>query len=326
MSFSTTCYSAMGRICRCRNKNKNIFIFSDKEILSRLKQIDNILNGRLFNKEFLKLYNLELENLPNASVLKLSQQNKGAYGKITNDSKTLRSSNQKIEEWKNLRDFVLKHPTISKDKLPEKYNDLYFIFDNKTNGYCYKYGKNHDITDIKFDTREDMSQVSAMDCELPILLNIPYIKQLFESKGYAQIWESKQAVMSPSLYNQIYKGALGEAVGKEILDKYLGWTITEIENYSKYEFFDYIIEERNVYLDFKYWNEFIKDTETCVSKIKGKLNRVQGEKAIIINILKKGEHCSYSNIDGNILQIPYLIDDTSNEISEKMIKIIQDFI
>ena len=37
-------------------------VFSDKEILSRLKRIDYILHGRLFNKEFLKLYELKQEN------------------------------------------------------------------------------------------------------------------------------------------------------------------------------------------------------------------------------------------------------------------------
>ena len=171
-----------------------------------------------------------------------------------------------------------------------------------------------------------MSQVSAMDCELPIMLNIPCVKQLFEENGYAKIWKRKKCIMTPSLYNQVYKGALGEVVGRKIMETELGWTIIDIEDYSKYEYFDYKIKEKNVYLDFKHWNDFIKDTPTYVKKIRNKLNKVNGEKAIIINIVKRGEHVAHTNIDENILQIPYLIDEACNEISQDMIDVIQNFI
>lgn len=317
---------AVGRICRCKNKNKKIFVFSDKEILSRLKRIDYILHGRLFNKEFLKLYELKQENFSKENILKLSQQSKKAYGVITKNAYTVRTSKQKVNEWIALRDFVLKNPTVGKDELPDKYSDLYYVFDNNTSGYCYRYENGYNITEFKFDTQEDMSQVSAMDCELPIMLNIPCIKQLFEKESYTQRWKRKKCVMTPSLYNQVYKGALGEVVGKEILDKELGWTLIDIEDYSKYEYFDYKIKEKNIYLDFKHWNDFIKDTPTYVKKIRNKLNKVNGEKAIIINIVKRGEHVAHTNIDEDILQIPYLIDETCNEISQDMINVIQNFI
>ncbi len=317
---------AIGRICRCKNKNKNIFVFCDKEILSRLKRIDYILNDRMFNKEFLELYNLEQENLPKENIQKLSQQSKNAFGTITKNAYTVRSSPQKVRDWISLRDFVLKYPTVGKEYLPDKYSDLYYIFDNDTSGYCYTYAKGHNITEFKFDTQEDMSQVSAMDCELPIMLNIPCVKQLFEENGYAKIWRRKKCIMTPSLYNQVYKGALGEVVGRKIMETELGWTIIDIEDYSKYEYFDYKIKEKNVYLDFKHWNDFIKDTPTYVKKIRDKLNKLNGEKAIIINIVKRGEHVAHTNIDGNILQIPYIIDDACNEISQEMIDIIQNFI
>lgn len=317
---------AIGRICRCKNKNKKIFIFCDKEILSRLKRVDYILNGRLFNKEFLELYKLEQKTLPRENILKLSQQSKNAYGTITKNAYTVRSSVQNVRDWISLRDFVLKYPTVGKKFLPDKYSDLYYIFDNDTSGYCYTYAKGHNITEFKFDTQEDMSQVSAMDSELPIMLNIPCVKQLFEENGYAKIWRKNKCVMTPSLYNQVYKGALGEVVGRKIMETQLGWTIIDIEDYSKYEYFDYKIKEKNVYLDFKHWNDFIKDTPTYVKKIRDKLNKLNGEKAIIINIVKRGEHVAHTNIDGNILQIPYIIDDACNEISQEMIKIIEDFI
>lgn len=235
---------AVGRICRCKNKNKNIFIFADKEILSRLKRIDYLLDGRLFNKEFMNLYELEQKYIPKDSITRMSQQSKRAFGTICKNAYTVRSSKQKVIEWVDLRDFVLKNPTIKKESLPDKYSDLYYILDTNTSGFCYTYDNHYNLIEFKLDTQEDMSQVSAMDCELPIMLNISYIKQLFKHKGYAQIWKRNNCIMTPSLYNQIYKGALGEVVGKEIMEKSLGWDLTEIDDYSKYEYFDYVIKEK----------------------------------------------------------------------------------
>ena len=43
---------AIGRICRCRNKNKNIYIFSDKEVVERIQRIKNNKMPKLLNEEF----------------------------------------------------------------------------------------------------------------------------------------------------------------------------------------------------------------------------------------------------------------------------------
>lgn len=317
---------AIGRICRCKNKNKNIYIFSDKEILSRLKRIDYILEGRLFNKEFLQLYNLEQKLIPSKNIAELSQQSKNAYWTISRNAWTLRSNVKKINDWINLRDYVLKNPTVEKANLLEKYNDLYYVFDNNTNGYSYRYEKGFNIAELKFDTQEDMDQVSAADCELPIMLNIKYVDELFTKQGYAKKWKWNKCIMTPSLYIQIYKGALGEVVGKCIMETELGWDLVELDDYSKYEYFDYVIKEKNVYFDFKHWDNFVKDNSEYVSKIQRKLDKVKGEKAIIVNIIKRGEHVAHTNIGGNILQIPYVIDDSCNEVSQEMMDIISNFI
>jgi len=325
------CHSAqlviqgIGRICRCNNKNKSIFVFCDKEILSRLKRIDHILNGRLFNKEFLELFYLEHKLLPKESMVKFSKISKGAYGIITRNAYTVRSSWQKVNDWKLLRDFVLKNPTAKKEVLNDKYCDLYYVFDDEIRGYSYQFDKHFNVTELKFNTQEDMTQVSAMDCELPIMLNIPCVKEFFEKEGYAKSWKKEKCIMTPSLYNQVYKGALGEVVGKSIIESELGWNLAELDDYSKYELFDYVIKEKNVYFDFKHWKDFIKDTSSYVKKIRNKLNKVKGEKAIIINIVKRGNHDVHLNIDSNILQIPYIIDDTCNEVSTEMIEAIQNF-
>ena len=130
--------------------------------------------------------------------------------------------------------------------------------------------------------------------------------------------------MTPSLYNQVYKGALGEVVGKEILDKELGWTLIDIEDYSKYEYFDYKIG--NVYFDFKHWNEFRTDNNKYVQKVEGKLAKIKGAKCFVINLVKRNDVCIKQNIGETVVQVPYLIDGETGMINDEIIEEIQKLI
>ena len=155
------------------------------------------------------------------------------------------------------------------------------------------------------------------------MLEIPCVKEMFKEKHYAKYWISNLYLMSPSLYNQVYKGALGEVVGKAILEECTGNTVEELDDYSLYEYFDFKI--KNVYIDFKHWKEFSKSPQKQIEKIKWKLNRAKGEKAVIINIVKRGEHKSFTNVDEDVIEIPYLIDD-NNEVSVDMIGVLENII
>ena len=317
---------AVGRICRCRNKNKNIFIFSDKEILSRLKRIDYILNTRLLNKEFLTLFNLEL-NMQNVKLIQeFSQQNLQTSRHIKVQSNILRSSPERVREWVELRDFVLKNPTITKKDLPDKYAEHYFIFDAQTSGYSFSLGSNYSITDLRTETQEGMFEVSEFACDLPIMLNIPYVEKMFKDKLYVMRWKSLDCVVCPASFKQVYKGALGEVVGKTIIENATGFDLSELNDYTIYEFFDYVIKSKNVYFDFKHWEETSVKNSPRVKKISKKLKKANGAKAVVVNIIKRGEHKPIINIDGNILQIPYLIDERYNDIAQDMIDKILDFI
>ena len=48
---------AVGRICRCNNKNKNIYIYSDVEVVERLQKVKSTLLKGIYNSEFLALLN-----------------------------------------------------------------------------------------------------------------------------------------------------------------------------------------------------------------------------------------------------------------------------
>lgn len=311
---------AMGRICRCRNKNKSIYIYSDVELLSRVQHVKKILDGRIFNSEFKCYMNTEINTKRVSGIVEFSEQNKSAFGDLSKKSKTLRNSLTKVREWEDLRDYVLRYPTA--DFVDDRYQKYYFKFDIANKGYSFSKDRHYNFSELIQDTRSDKNQVSMNDCELPTVLSVPCVEKYFDEKHYAKIWQSKQYIMSESLYQQIYLGALGEVVGKAILDSHTGWKCENIQDYTLYELFDYKMQ--NIYIDFKHWNTFHADPVAQINKIKRKLNKAKGEKAIIINIIKRGEHDVKVSRDEDVITIPYLIDPSTNDIAHEMIERIEE--
>lgn len=131
--------------------------------------------------------------------------------------------------------------------------------------------------------------------------------------------------MCPTLFHNIYKGALGEVCGKAILQDW-GIEVKEITDGSKFERFD-AITATGVYLDFKHWfDSGDLDDEDFIANSFRKLKNIGGNKAIIINVLKPEDDRKRSTgytLDGKdyynkkhnenypgltIITIPYLYD------------------
>ena len=123
--------------------------------------------------------------------------------------------------------------------------------------------------------------------------------------------------MSPSLFKQVYLGALGEVVGKCILESQLGWDVKELDDPSFYEYFDY--KMGNVYFDFKHWNEFRIDNDIYVKKVERKLAKIKGAKCFVINLVKRTDALVKQNIGETVVQVPYLIDGETGMINDDFI-------
>lgn len=306
---------AIGRICRTRNKNKTINIFYDNEIIRRLNSVhDELINeNSLYNKEFLKLFDIEVLNA-NFDIEKYAKINKDCYYTITKMAKELRSNNERINEWKELREYVLKNPTTNLVK--DKYKQFYFEFDDERSAYSYRFA-NNEISEIYFDNYSGYNQVSEDDCGLSRLMQIEEIKDFFVKNHYACTFGKGKYILSQSLYRQIYKAALGEIVGKIIVEIITGFELENINNTKEYELFDY--KSGNLYFDFKNWDNFIVDNENYCKKIEYKLKQIKcAEKVVVINLFKKENDIIQVSTNEKIIQIPYLIDE-NNEINYKEI-------
>ena len=123
-------------------------------------------------------------------------------------------------------------------------------------------------------------------------------------------------MMSPPLFNNIYKGALGEVAGKFILKSELGIELSEIQDPKKFEFFDYEMSP-DVYVDFKNWKfSYRQDREKTKREIRDKLEAIQGKRVYIVNIVGDEEYEPAEEADAKIVEIPGLIDESGNIIKK----------
>ncbi len=305
---------AIGRICRSRYLNKKTIILADYQVIRYIQSIEDILKDRLLNFQFKKLLSHKLDYTLNIAD-KLSQANKLAFSEKLGMLMKLRSNKFINNEWEDLREYVLKNPT-SDDVIP-KWEKFYFNFDNEISKYYYKQGRNFTISDYSLNKMYNYIEVSANDSELSYFMKNNEIRSYFIDNHYAVTFKKNNFHMLPDIYHSIYKGALGEVVGKYILEEIIGDSLSPIKNFKYFEYFDF--EYKGVYIDFKHWNSNVKDNNKGKLNVIWKENRIKDvKKIIIINLIKRGEHQKQVFNNGKVVVYPYLMDDRLVEVDSEV--------
>ena len=315
-----------GRIGRTNNKNKNIYIFADKEIAN---VIDITAKSSIPLSPEFKCFLDELEKIGISKTAPCQYEKKAKN--ISNDtSRTISSylswedkwTPNKQKEWQQMRLYSLKHPTLTESEYKTfPLCCMYVELPEEQSKYWYEQSEDYDkIDEICFD-RKISQEVSEAECQLQILMKIPNVKDLFEQNDYATSWKPGKYMMSPSLYSRIYKGALGEVIGKEIFKKSLGIYLESLEDSSVYEFFDYKIPDKPIYVDFKNWKEIdlgSEKSERIRSEIFAKAKKCNAKIVLIINICSKIERQIKQPIkrDGCLLyEIPQLYVENGDNVN-----------
>ncbi len=328
--FAKFIIQALGRICRTNLKSKNIFIYADAELDKLICDFD--VENNIVLKEFkalvkssnhggFKLDNTEstLINLANLTNLKIN-----SYIKKFVNSEWKWKENQK-KEWENLREMCLRFPTIStQDVNNHKLNrilDLYI--EQPTGNNSYSYNQEDDYSNITIDFGRKLPyKVSQESIRLKELFEIKGVKNYFEKNKWATEFRKNKYILPPELFNNIYKGAIGEQVGKFILENHFKLKLDELP-LEHYELFDFKIKYENIYIDFKHWKEKTKiDSQSQLEKIRKKLEKVNGDKAYIINILSSSTMKYLKSSDGKIVEIPYLWNSKTKQLNQNILTII----
>lgn len=251
---------AIGRICRTNMKSEKIYIFADSRLKERIDL--NYCHGKMYNNEFLSLLSViksttdqyldpEEEYLTNDAQLISCRSNSFIQHMICNGW-----DENSMEQWIRLREMLLVSPTTSERsdengiiynmfvELPREDDRIYYIQEN-------------DFRNIQvfFSKKRGTSEVSAEASNLKTLMQVDLLRDAFKKNGWANSFKPGKYIMSPPLFNNIYRGALGEAAGKILFKYYADVNLKEIEEKEKFEKFDFFVPHSSIYVDFKNWHE-----------------------------------------------------------------------
>ena len=330
---------AIGRLSRSFNKNKTIHILVTKDIVHSFDT--TVLETEILSPETMQL----------AMYAKERQQNVPVYDYVENEASRISSvgkfyiygllsgnwTEEQIQLYKDLGETCLKYPTSS-DLDNEIVKEYYIHSHGPFNKYYFVDVKDFEYTDIFFNETKDetklriqngkknqerlinyLHEVSEENCRLASLLNYPGLKDEFEKHGYATCFEKNDYMLSPVLYQNIYKGRLGEFVGKYIIKKELNIDLKELDT-DEFERFDF--KYGDVYIDFKHWRYSSYSWKTMSKKILNKLDEVNGKKVLVINIFDEKDTDQIMESE-RIIEIPSLLEKDGFHVNQDAINAIR---
>jgi hypothetical protein len=232
-----------------------------------------------------------------------------------------------IRFWENLREFVLKYPTISGERLQQsKLQKFYIAHPAGKPIDSYYYHSEDDFgrrLELHFDEQKG-KEASASAARLPELLRVPLVEELFREKGYAMDFQPDDFILSPPLFQNIYLGALGEVIGSRLLEFYGIKCLPLAE--GQYELFDAQISE-DLFVDFKYWGGNTRvEAREQKAKIQEKMKLANAKYVLIINVVSPGARFEQVVGEDGIVEIPGLLDLQKGQINQSIIEFIHQYI
>lgn len=305
---------AVGRICRTNMKRHTIRILVDEDLSKIFMDPEGTygLTNRETEALIRRVHSPEIR-CDDSKTVTAALRSRRAVTIIDRMRKNWNPST--ISDWKDLREYVLKSPTTD---TPSDYTyNMYIMMPVGGNTYWYKTKNDFKNVEIMFNRPAGAyEEVSEKTARLDELMSIPSLKEMFDIHGYATSFKSAKYVLSPPLFKNIYKGAIGEVVGDYILRQY-GFEPKPIPD-EHYEMFDAILCE-GVYIDYKHWSssDFTNEEEQT-SKIFEKLSAIGGKAAVITNILRRENDDSviktYKWNGMTILTLPWLFGIENRKI------------
>lgn len=338
MQITQAVLQAVGRLCRTHIKSPEIFLYIDEKLLNDISIGE--LSNRIIPPEIRALIDLkskagDMEDDTENHTLNIAEMVSSEGNWLIHRILSRGWDEYSMEKWRLIRNLALKYPTASKDmhESDELIKALYITSGKKISSYLYS--QFTDFSDVVIDFAIDreaflksgrakikgesndfsVSEVSEQDAKLDDILKYPGMKDYFIKNHFATSFEENDYIMSPVVFHNIYKGALGEVAGKYILESDRGIKLNEIENPSRFEFFDYELKP-DVYVDFKNWKfTYTQDRQKILDEISRKMDTIGAKRAYIINIVSDQEYKPTTTVDGRIIEIPGLIDSNGKIIA-----------
>lgn len=290
----------IGRITRTNLRNKNINIYVSLSILKyqfnnlkyqvfdtpEFKKFIDFINNNKITEKMKILDEKIIDNRNQNCALKFYSMKYKILSKAYNDK-----DETHIKKWEDLRTFCLKKGVFINDKdLDDLEIDdsksifLYYDYPVKS----YSYTKEEDI--YIYENKKNNIIINEKFFHLDIISLNESLKNYFYKKDYKLSFNYGNYAMPPNMCNDIYKGALGEAIGEWLFEEKLNISIIKDKNIKKdlFEIADFFIKSSNgiIGIDMKNYNLILNNNEhnyKLLNKIENKLEGDYLKKIIIIN-------------------------------------------
>jgi len=321
---------AIGRICRTNMKAPTIHILADALIRKHLTEF-SLPEDVIPVREYTALLESVCESTNESEGL-IEVQNRASNRSNQTSAYIRRQLNtqwtpQSVKKWQELREQVLRQPAITKElECNPNWKPIYLKLPKAACSYSYSETNDYREIDIFFSKeygKRQVKEVSEQTAHLTDLMRIDILHKLFIDSGWARTFPESELILTPPMFNNIYKGALGEVCGKHIFDKILNINLLEL-GVNEFERFDFKTND-NIYVDFKFWNDqVVVQADELINKIREKMATISAERIFIINILSTSNTTfhPYISSDRKIIEVPYLCknDKVDDDALEFIIK------
>ncbi len=330
---------AVGRTARTETKRNHIMLLADDKLIDFLAQDER--DDALFSHEYKALVKLaksktnwapppmklEDRKLQNLAGLHTGRSISAINNRLSDIEKHPESYT--VDSWKLMRQTVLINPV----SITPPVQNNYYLFSPTAGSYDYlRPEKENEADKYRFFSLAGTyaDRVSESEARLDVLRNNEIVASHFKARGYALSWDQEaHYIITPPMFTNIYKGALGEEAGEAVLSHYgFGFNALPIEHF---ELFDGLIEYsgEQALIDFKHWHlagyiarsdESIKED---MNKFVGKVRATGFSKLVICNLLGNAyasvqyfdeEFKACKNAENaSIVALPALLDEKSGE-------------
>jgi len=274
---------AVGRMSRTARRMPKIFLFAQDEIAAALASVrlpSQVIRTREF--DFLA------QGLPpQAESFRVEEQRIEVLSNTLNriiNTMIRRFDDVEIRtQWTSFRTSLLRNPKprhMNEADFPAAYCEL------PTGCSRYWYRTHDDFftceASLKAPVESGWTEVSERNSRLPELMEVEGVRDYFTAEGIICEWPDSRIFLSPVAFNNIYRGALGEAILVFFFREAFGIELQSMPD-GLFEKFDFMISP-GMYADSKFWSwDSQRDDRREQERILGKLDACCGERAFIIN-------------------------------------------
>lgn len=322
---------AVGRVCRTGLKSPEILILADgrlKGMLSKYRLPEDVIPIREFEALMAAAGRDDVADERATELQNIASHRSNVFQhRVTSLLQRAESegewSEKDREAWIATREQVLRRPFyVSAEECPPRWERLYALMPTPATSYRYEQRNDYADVEVFFSNNHTGLAVSSEAARLEEVAAVPEFRRRFEKNEWPLYFPPSELLLLPPVFNNIYKGALGEVCGRCILEEVLGVPLFELDE-GGFELFDYRTAG-GIYVDFKLWSDRTATPAVPqLEKIRRKMEQAKAARMMAVNIFASPgvKFRPLKSADGLIIEIPFMCQN--GRISEEALQFLK---